>query len=293
MYHYLCEVFKLTYEKIDLSSEDAVDASSEVISKKYKDAQEIFAQDLFQQLKNYPEIAEKYKGQKPMDIVKKVTEEFGKRIEEITKLQQEYRKVNEWILSNGNQIKSLENRNRTRDIMNISIAIAQEILLRFQAKTDIKRVVEELAEKIEENVKDVYGKIFPEDESFNFEHLKEGQFLSTINNEPITHPSGSQRVAISAGIMFSLAETFRLPIILDEAFDRIDVNRLKFFSEFITGVAQVPNGHHICLVGYTTFNIEKNPEVLPFINCWKIYLIERTEVLKKNIRLLKEFSVSD
>lgn len=295
-YHHLCEVFKLDYEEIDLLSKDAVDASSEIISKKGKEAQEIFTHNLIQQLKNYPEIIEKYKiseGQTPIDVVRNVMKEFDKRIKEITKLQQEYRNVNEWILLNSDQIKPLENRNRTREIMIIGLMIAHEILSRIYEKTDVKKIIEELAEKIEENVKDVYGKIFPEDESFNFEHLKEGQFLSTINNEPITHPSGSQRVAISVGIMLSLAETFRLPIILDEAFDRIDVNRLKFFSEYITGVAGAPNGYHICLAGYTTFNIEKNPEVLPFINNWKIYLIERKEVLKKNIRLLKGFSVSD
>lgn len=295
-YHHLCEIFKLPHEEINLSSKDAVEVSSEIILRKYKKAQEIFEQDLVRQLKNYPEIIEKiqiFEGQTPMDVVKRLTEEFEKRIEEITKLHQEYKKVNEWILSNSNQVKSLENRNRTREVMTISLVIALEFLSRIHEKADIKKIVEELADKLEENVKDVYGKIFPEDESFNFEHLKEGQFLSTINNEPVTHPSGSQRVAISAGIMLSLAETFGLPIILDEAFDRIDVNRLKFFSEYITGIAEAPNAPHIFLAGYMTFNIEKNPEVLRFVNNWKIYLIERTEVLEKNIRLLKEFSVID
>jgi len=291
-YHHLCEVFKLVHEEIDLSSKDSVDAASEVISKKYKEAQEIFAQDLIQQLRNYPEIVEKYEGIKPMEIVEMVTQDFERRIEEITTLQQEYKKVNEWILSNSNQTKSLENRNRTREIISIVLAIAQEILVRMHEKTDINRIVEELAEKIEENVKDVYSKIFPEDQTFSFAHLKEGQFLSSISNEPITHPSGSQRVALSAGIMLSIAETFGLPIILDEAFDRIDVNRLKYFAEYITGIAKGSDIHQICLAGYTTFNIEKNPEVIPFINSWKIYLIERTGILNKNIKPLKEFSVA-
>lgn len=292
-YHHLCEVFRLTYEEIDMSSKDAIDCSYEVVSKKYTEAQEIFERDLVKQLKNYPEIVERYKGQKPMDIVKKVTEEFEEMIRKITELQAEYKKVNEWILSNSSQIKSLENRNRTREIISIGLMIVMEILSKVHQKTNIKRIIEELADKVQENVKDIYSKIFPEDESFNFNHLKEGQFLSTINNEPITHPSGSQRVAISVGIMLSLAETFGLPIILDEAFDRIDANRLKFFSEYITGIVGAPSVPSICLAGYTTFNIEKNPEVLRFINNWKIYLIERTEVLEKNIRLLKEFSVID
>jgi len=293
-YHHLCEVFKIPYKEIDLSSEDSVELSFEIILRKYKQAQKKFERDLSRRLKDYPEIAKKIevsKAQTPGEIVARLTKEFEKRIEEITRLQKEYKKVSEWILSNDSQIKSLENRNKTREILTVALIIAQEVLSRVYEKADIKRIVEELADKIVENVREVYSKIFPEDESINFEHLKEGQFLSTINNEPITHPSGSQRVAMSIGIMLSLAETFGLPIILDEAFDRIDVNRLTFFSEYLTGIsAGDPNASQICLAGYTTFNIEKNPEVLRFINNWKIYLIKRTGVLEKNIQLLKEIS---
>jgi gas vesicle protein len=291
-YHHLCEVFKIGYEKLDLSCPDSIDSGAKIISEKYAKAQEIFELDLTQHLKDYPEIMEKYKGQKPMDIVKKVTKEFKERIDRMMERQKEYRKVNEWILANSNQIKALENRNKTRDIMTLGLVISLEILSRVHEKADIKRIVEELADRIEVNVKDVCEKIFPEDESFSFKHLKEGQFLSTINNEPITHPSGSQKVAISMGIMLSLGETFGLPILLDEAFDRIDVNRLRFFSEYITGIAGSPQTPQICLAGFTTFNIEKNPEVLHFANSWKIYLVKRAKVLEKNIQLLKELPSS-
>lgn len=291
-FNYLCEVFKLAHEEIDLSCPDSIGPSCNTVSEKYAEAQEIFELDLVQHLKNYPEVLAKYKGQKPMDIVRKVTKEFEERIEKMTELQEEYRKINEWILSSSNQIESLENRNSTREIMSIALAISQEIFSRVYQKANIKKIVEELADKIEANVKDVYNEIFPEDESFSFEHLEEGQFLSTINNEPITHPSGSQKVAISMAIMLSLGETFGLPILLDEAFDRIDVNRLRFFSEYITGIAGSPQTPQICLAGFTTFNIEKNPEVLHFANSWKIYLVKRAKVLEKNIQLLRELSSS-
>lgn len=291
-FHHLCEVFKLEYEEIDLSCPASVDPSCNVVSEKYAKAQEIFESDLVQHLRNYPEIITQYKGQKPMDIVRKVTKEFEEKIKKMTKLQEEYRKINEWILSNSNQIETLENRNRTRETMSIALAISQEILSRVCQKANVKRIVEELADKIEVNVKDVYNKIFPEDESFTFEHLEEGQFLSAIDNEPITHPSGSQKVAITMAIMLSLGETFGLPILLDEAFDRIDVNRLRFFSEYITGIAGSLQTPQICLAGFTTFNIEKNPEVLHFVNGWKIYLVKRTKVSEKNIELLTNLSSS-
>lgn len=289
-YHYLTEVFKLAYEKIDVTSSDAIDSASEIMSKKYARAQIFFEDDLTQHLRNYPEILEKTSEQKPMDIVKNVTKELKKRIEAMTARQKEFKTVNDWIIQNNDNIRALENRNKTREIMTLALMVAFEFLSRVYEKANIKRIVEELADKIEVNVKDVYTKIFPEDESFCFEHLEEGQFLSTINHRPITHPSGSQRVAISMAIMLSLGETFGLPILLDEAFDRIDVNRLRFFSEYITSIAGQKRTPQICMAGFTTYNIEKNPDVLDFVKNWRVYRVKRTKPLEKNIELLEEFS---
>jgi len=246
-------------------------------------------------MKNYPEILEKYKISEEKDfasVVKEVRKEFEDRIEEVSKLQEEYNRVNDWILKNIVQLKAIENKSKTISIINDALLIAQAIFSKIYEKTDINRIIEDLSEKIEENVKDIYNRIFPEDMSFAFGHSGKGQFLSTINNEPITHPSGSQRAAISVGIMLSLAHTFGLPMILDEAFDRIDIKRLKFFCECMTGLAS-SDGCQTCLAGYTSFNIEKNPEILPFVNSWKIYLVERAEVLEKNIKPLEGFVVSE
>ena len=223
--------------------------------------------------------------------MKKLKIELEEKAKEASRLQEEYRKVNEWILTNVKQLKSLESRDKTINILRSALSIAQTLLLRIHENTNIEKIVEELADKIEENVKEVYKGIFPEDKSFNFKHVGKGMFLSTINNEPITHPSGSQRVAISLGIMLSLAETFGLPMILDEAFDRMDVRRLKFFCEHITGLANT--GYQICLAAYTSFNIEKNIDIIPHINNWKGYLVERGETtLEKNIKPLKPFQIS-
>jgi hypothetical protein len=103
------------------------------------------------------------------------------------------------------------------------------------------------------------------------------------------HPSGSQRVAISLGIMLSLAEIFKLPMILDEAFDCLDVNRLKFFCEYITTLSKA---FQLCLAGYTSYNIERNPSALSFINNWKNYKIERA-TLEKNIKSIPTLTVNE
>jgi hypothetical protein len=292
-YYHLCEVFKLERNTIDLSSKNALDSTFSTMAIKYEEAQKIFSQDLIQQIRNYPEILEKFKISEEKDfanIIKQVRKEFEERIKEVTKFQEEYNKVNDWILRNTVQLKAFENKTKTIVILNDALLISQAIFSRIFQKSDINRIIEDLSGKIEEKVKDIFCRMFPEDTSFNFSHSSKGQFLSTINNEPITHPSGSQRAAISVGIMLSLAHTFGLPMILDEAFDRIDTKRLKFFCECMTGLAS-SNGCQTVLAGYKSFNIEKNPEVLPFVNGWKTYLVEKTEALEKNIKPLKGFII--
>jgi hypothetical protein len=288
-YHHLCTIYSLQKKELDLSSLASVDVSLEIISENYLTAKKILETDLEKQLKSYPQFAEKYKGQRPIDIVKGVTKEFEKRIDEMNRLENNYRKVNEWILSNLDQIKSLENRDKTAEIVKEGLTIVLELLQVIHEKADVKKVIEELADKIEVNVGDVYEKIFPEDKTFSFEHLGKGQFLSSISKEPITHPSGSQRVAISLGIMLSLGETFGMPILLDEAFDRVDANRLRFLAEYITGIAGSSNTPQICLAGFTTYNIEKNAEVLAFVKRWKAYQVKRTSLTEKAIELFKGF----
>ena len=112
-----------------------------------------------------------------MDIVKQVTEEFKTRIEKMTKIQESYRKVSDWILENNTQIKALENREKTRDIMASGLAISLAILTRINEKADIKKMVEELADKIEVNAEDVYKKYFPKATPSDSNINKEGNFF--------------------------------------------------------------------------------------------------------------------
>jgi len=166
-YYHLCEVFKLKREEIDLSSKDAIESSFGMMSAKYEEAQKIFSQDLIQQMKNYPEILEKYKISEEKDfasIVKEVRKEFEGRIEVVSKLQEEYNRVYDWILKNIVQLKAIENKSKTISIINDALLIAQAIFSRIYEKTDINRIIEDLSEKIEENVKDIYNRIFPDGE---------------------------------------------------------------------------------------------------------------------------------
>jgi len=292
-YYHFCEMFKLKPKELDFSNEETMETSFNAMLNSCDEAQRLFYEDLSQHLEKYPELLQKFRTTGKVElagIVEKIRSELQKKVEEASKLQEEYGKINRWILTNISQVKLIEDKIRTIKMMTIALFLAQEILTRIYKKTDVERIVEELAEKIEESVKETYNKIFPEDESFIFKHIGKGGFLSTINTKPITHPSGSQRVAISLGIMLSLAETFKLPMILDEAFDRLDVNRLKFFCECVTTLSKA---YQLCLAGYTSYNIERNPSVLSFINNWKIYQIKRARTLEKNIKPIQTLTITE
>ena len=138
-YHHICEVYGFEKREIDLSSPSSVDQAYETISEKYLAAQKMLESDLEDQLKSYPQFLEKYRGQKPIDIVKGVTKEFQEKIEEMTRLQSEYRKVNNWILSNSDQIKSLENRDKAAEIIRLGLVIGLELLQKSSRKSECEK----------------------------------------------------------------------------------------------------------------------------------------------------------
>lgn len=60
--------------------------------------------------------------------------------------------------------------------------------------------------------------------------------------------------------MLSLAKSFELPILLDEAADRFDYIRLAQFFDFITGITG-NQGNKTCLVMCKSKDIEEYAEV--------------------------------
>lgn len=125
-------------------------------------------------------------------------------------------------------------------------AIGALVFHEVKQKSDITEIVDQLANSIEANVWATYNHIFA-GESLEFGHEGDGEFRCTLNGEEITHLSGSQRAVMSFGIMLSLAKSFDLPILLDEAEDRFDYIRLASFYDFITGITS-EQGIQTCLV---------------------------------------------
>jgi hypothetical protein len=130
----------------------------------------------------------------------------------------------------------------------------------FQAVYDsinLERMVGSLGDLMQDNVNVSYRNIIP-DETLTFEHIGGGKFWSKLNNQPISQPSGSQRAAISFGVMVTLAKQFGLPLIMDEAADRFDVDRLANFLDLARRVAidtDEEKGLQICLALYRTRDV--------------------------------------
>jgi hypothetical protein len=72
------------------------------------------------------------------------------------------------------------------------------------------------------------------------------------------------------GVMVSLANCFDVPVIFDEALDRIDADNVAPFVNYLTGISQ---SIQMCIVACKSFSIEKNPKLRdPLLN-WKIYRV--------------------
>ncbi|MDH5439246.1 MAG: AAA family ATPase [Candidatus Bathyarchaeota archaeon] len=280
-YGSLCTTFAFKPEKIDLTTKTNLDSSLKMLDKTIGEARGILRLDLEGKLKEFPEVEmEEETTEREIDrFIKMLT----KKIQDLLETKQRCQGIRDWINKHIEEIQDLEQKLKAIALLNILIVVLKEILDPIYEKTDLETITERLAESIEAEVKEAYQRILA-DESLKFEHIGKGMFRNTLNNEPITHPSGSQRASISLGIMMSLAKTFNLPVILDEATDRYDTNHTKTFIEYIVAMASNLRNPQICLAIYKTMDVEKNPELLSVITGSAIYGIERRSPLDKVIK---------
>ena len=83
-------------------------------------------------------------------------------------------------------------------------------------------------------------------------------------------PSGSQSAAVSFGILYTLADQYKLPLIMDEAADRFDPTRLGNFLELVKTItvgATTEDQKQVCLAIYETKNV--SPEILNNLNTYE------------------------
>jgi len=289
-YGSLCSIFAFKPQKIDLSTKDAFEPSLRKLSKAIKDAENTLRLDLEEKLKEFPEM--KIRKKITEQEIDKIIEALTRKIEELIETKQICQDTRDWINKHLEEVQDLERKLKAIKLLNILIVVLKEIFDPIYEKTDLETITERLAESIEVEVKEAYQRILA-DESLKFEHIGKAMFRNTLNDQPITHPSGSQRASISLGIMMALAKTFNLPVVLDEATDRYDTNHIKTFIEYLTAIASDPDNPQICLAIHKTMDIEKNPELLSIIGGSRIYGIECKSPLNKVIKRIDLSSKTD
>lgn len=280
-YGALCMIFLFESQKIDLSTRGSLKSSLETLGKVILDAKNTLRLNLKDKLKEFPEI--KIKKETTEQEIDQIVKTLNEKIRELLETKKRCQDIRDWINKNLEEIQDLEQKLKAIALINILVVSLKEIFDPIYERTDLETIIERLAGSIEAGVKEAYHRILAE-ESLKFEHIGKAMFRNTLNGQPITHPSGSQRASISIGIMMALAKTFKLPVILDEAADRYDTNHVKTFIEYIIAIVSDPNNPQICLAMYKTMDVEKNQELLSVIKSARVYGIERKSPLNKVIK---------
>jgi len=218
-----------------------------------------------------------------LDGIASIDDLFVQQSAELTSEKEQLQKTETWIKSNIDRLKEAEDMLLTIRRVEMAVSILDVLLQKVQDNTNLNIMVEQIAQSIEQNVRNCVRMIVPE-EIVTFRHAGEGSFIvETPEGSPITHPAGSHKAVISLGVMLTLSRLFDLPLFLDEATDRFDYITLPNTFRFIDSLCKAPAGPQVCFVSYRTLNIERNQDILDVIKGWRIYLIERKDKLQKQI----------
>lgn len=221
-------------------------------------------------LKEFPEVAGKV-GKIGLGSIRDLMSWLEREQEELSKQSEAYRRLAEWIDLNMDAKRRNDSMSESIEILDAAAGVAKSILSMIAENTDLGKIIEQVSAEVERGVADMYSSVFAEP-SFAFTHLEKGKFVSSVESVPITHPGGSEKAVISMGIMATIARCFDFPLILDEALDRIDVDKVVPLLGYATGLS---SRTQLCLVVCRSFNIEKNPVVLPILDNWRIYRVSR------------------
>lgn len=257
-YANLCGAFD-EIEEEDLAFDDvaAVDQSALRLQEAVATAKATVRENLEDELAPFDDI--KVPDEIDEETLDELVEALEQKQEELQEAGEVLDALETWINQNLDGLETTVEKLETARVAEDVAAIGGLVFRKVKQKSDITEIVDQLADSIETNVRATYDHIFV-GESLEFSHEGDGKFRCTLNGEEITHPSGSQRAVMSFGIMLSLAKSFDLPILLDEAADRFDYIRLASFYDFITGIT-ADQGIQTCLVMCKSKDIEEHEEV--------------------------------
>jgi len=211
-------------------------------------------------------------------VVQKLSERTRRLESERKKLEA----IQKWLQSEAQRVKDSDRKLRYSKILTRRvIPFAEGLYGLVYRLINLDEMVESLGVVMERNVETAYQSIFA-DPTFKFTHIGKGIFTPKLDNQRITNPSGSQSAAVSFGVLYTLADQFKLPLVMDEAADRFDPTRLANFLELAKTVT-ASDTKQICLAVYETRNID--PPQLDTFNTYECVRISNAEKLVRPLAL--------
>ena len=254
--------------------EETYEKDLEQISEKINECTNILRKEIRDILKEFPRLRSRLLKKLESKNFDAVAENLGKRVEKLEKERKKLTAIQKWIQKESENIKRADHNIRCSRLLLKKVIPFAEVFYSLADKLiNLEKVIEDLGNQMELNVETAYRSIFTEP-TFNFRHIGKGIFIPQLGDEQITFPSGSQSSAVSFGVLYTLADQFGLPLIMDEAADRFDPTRLENFLELTKSVTRT-DGKQVCLAIYETRNL--TPEQLRMFNTYECVRISNTE----------------
>jgi len=205
---------------------------------------------------------------------------LSRRVEKLEEERDTLIEIQKWLQKEAETIKKADHDLKcSRVLLKKVIPFTQVFYSLVSNLINLEEIVESLGEEMEHHVEIAYSSIFAEP-TFKFTHIGKGRFVPTLDNQLISFrgPSGSQSAAVSFGVLYTLTDQYKLPLIMDEAADRFDPTKLANFIELVKTITIGANEEDIkqvCLAIYETKNV--SPEVLNSLNTYECIRISNTE----------------
>jgi hypothetical protein len=261
-------------------SEETYEKDLAELQKNLIQCQKKFEQDVKEILSSFPRLRSKLLKKMKIKIFDAIAQELTKRVAKLEKEREVLTELQKWLQKEAETVKKADyNLKCSRVLLKKIIPFAQVFYSLVSKLINLEEIVEGLGDHMELHVETAYHSIFNEP-TFKFTHIGKGLFVPTLEDQPISFhgPSGSQSAAVSFGVLYTLADQYKLPLIMDEAADRFDPTRLTNFLELVrttTIGATEEDVKQVCLAIYETKNV--SPELLSMFNTYECVRISNTE----------------
>ena len=268
--------------------EDVYRKDLKELQKMVKECLQALQSEIGQILSAFPRLKSRLVRKLETENFDAISKQLRSRVEKLEKERRMLIEIQKWIQKEAENVKKADKSLKcSRILLKRIIPFAQVFYGLITKLINLEEVVESLGTEMERNVETAYGSIFAEP-TFRFTHIGKGLFTPKLDEQPITGPSGSQSAAVSFGVLYTLADQYKLPLIMDEAADRFDPTRLANFMELVKTVTMgtEEEAKQVCLAIYETRDI--SPEELNALNTYECIRVSNTEKKIRRYALRKD-----